>query len=69
MTFVVYFDQGLGAAHSKHWLKYVFHIFYIKKIKIRKMGKMGKMCFGEFHPNSGQYGYVTLRLGVAPKHW
>ena len=40
MTFVVYFDQGLGAAHSKHWLKYVFHIFYIKKNK--KEGKWAK---------------------------
>ena len=25
--FVVYFDQRLGAAHSKHWSKYNIYLF------------------------------------------
>ena len=28
---VVYFDQCLGAAHSKHWLKYSFSMFFVLK--------------------------------------
>ena len=28
---VVYFDQHLGAVHSKHWLRYVFSRFFVLK--------------------------------------
>ena len=28
-AFVVYFDQHLGTAHFKHWLKYAFLIFLV----------------------------------------
>ena len=31
---VVYFDQHLGAAHSKCWWKYAFTLFYMKKAAI-----------------------------------
>ena len=29
----MYFDQNLGAAHSKHWLKYAFLTFVMPKAK------------------------------------
>ena len=38
---VVYFDQGLGAAHSKPWSKYAFIMFLIKHV--RKDKKEGKL--------------------------
>ena len=31
VTFVVYFDQRLVAAHSKCWLKYTFSLFFVQK--------------------------------------
>ena len=38
---VVYFDQHLGAAHSKLWPKYAFYVFQMKNVnKEEKEGKM-----------------------------
>ena len=42
-TPIVYFDQHLVFAHSKHWLKYAFSMFFVlssteflnKKIQLR----------------------------------
>ena len=28
---VVYFDQRLGAVHSKHWYKYAFSMYFFAK--------------------------------------
>ena len=47
---VVYFDQHLGAAHSKHWSKYAFVTFLLKiakKMQKRKKfaAKFSKKCF------------------------
>ena len=36
---VVYLNQHLGAAHSKHWSKYLFLTFYMPK-KIKKHWKL-----------------------------
>ena len=30
-TYVVYFDQTLGAVHPKHWSKYSFSAFFMQK--------------------------------------
>ena len=32
-TGVVYFDQGLGAAHAKRWSKYAKNMFFAAKSK------------------------------------
>ena len=36
--FIVYFDQILGAAHSKHWSKNAFSLFFCPK-KLKKEEK------------------------------
>ena len=36
-TYVVYFDQNLGAVHFKPWLKYAFFMFFAKNIKSCKL--------------------------------
>ena len=35
-SFVVYFEQLLGAAHSKFWSKYALQPFQAKKLKKEK---------------------------------
>ena len=34
-----YFDQHLGAGHSRRWLKYSFFLFYTQKAEKRKKNK------------------------------
>ena len=50
---VVYFDQGLGAAYSKRWLKNVFFMFFcMKNVKRRKNKKNeAKNVFWGLEPN------------------
>ena len=36
---VVYFDQCLGTAHFKLWLKYAFSMFLCKNLKTEEKGK------------------------------
>ena len=54
---VVYFDQGLGASHSKRWWKYVISCFLHEKSK--KVSKKRKNM-----QNEGK-----IMFGPAPKIW
>ena len=47
-VFVVFFDQCLGAAHYKHWLKSVFSIFFEQKSW--KKGRKSKKIEAKFSP-------------------
>ena len=52
---VVYFDQHLGAAHSKRWLKYAFSCFGGKMEKSKKIeAKLSKK---------------NVLFEFAPRHW
>ena len=53
---VVYFDQSLGAGHSKHYSKYACILFFCakKEEKARKlMQNLGKKGFFKFAPELG----------------
>ena len=49
---VVNFDQRLGVAHSKRWLKYVLNILVLKRRKGKKskMQNLEKICSFKFAP-------------------
>ena len=56
-THVVYFDQCLGAAHPKRWLKYAFFtVFMAKSLKKQEM------CSKIWQKNVSKYS-VPWRLG------
>ena len=61
---VVYFDQQLGAAHSKPWLKYAFLTFLgLKAKKTKKCKNVEKTMREKLY--SGDYCLAC----AAPKRW
>ena len=53
---VVYFDQCLGAAHSKRWLKSPFSVF----LKETDAKMMQKFAFSALFPNAGRHKNASI---------
>ena len=68
--YVVYFNQCLGAAHSKCWCKYAFFIFCRKNVKMKKnkekQAKMRQKRVNCLHPNAGRGLYSHAIIHVVP---
>ena len=78
---VVYFDQCLGAVHSKHWSEYAFSMYFLQKKlkkeeKAKKIGaKLCKKTFSVTKDNAfmkdrlaGLIILTALSLTIKPHH-
>ena len=45
-SIVVYFNQRMGAAHSKRWSKYAYKMFFVLKAGKRKKKQENEAKFG-----------------------
>ena len=73
-TCVVYFDQLLGAAHSKYWLKYALSRFFVQQIwqkekSMKFYAKLSKKCVFLVCTRMLVGGFISKNSFYAQKCW